>query len=176
MIYSSTLAAIIMDIVYGIQVQNMDDDYIRLAEQTTEVFNQSRLMGKFWIDFWPILKYVPSWVPGAAAVQYAKTWRPVVDATVNRSFDAVKQRVCSDEVSIWSQGLWRYLPKDTDSIRHQARLACVASELIDEIAQGGNPERNCEEEQHAKNATAIAYVGKPLHCCLYQLSPMRPCS
>ncbi len=102
MIYSSTLAAIIMDIVYGIQVQNMDDDYIRLAEQTTEVFNQSRLMGKFWIDFLPILKYVPSWVPGAAAVQYAKKWRPVVDATVNKSFEAVKRRLCSDEVSIWS--------------------------------------------------------------------------
>ena len=88
-----TLATIILDIVYGLQVESMDDEYIKLVVQSMDAFSESRVTGRYWVDFMPFLKYIPPWVPGAVAVKYGAQWLPKVREMVNRPFDSIKQQL-----------------------------------------------------------------------------------
>ena len=49
-----------MDIAYGIEVQESGDRYISLVEEIMEGANEVSTPGAFWVDFFPILAYVPS--------------------------------------------------------------------------------------------------------------------
>jgi hypothetical protein len=82
------LASIIVDVVYGLKVEGMNDDYIKAAIESMDVFSESRVFGKFWVDFMPWLRHIPSWVPGTA-VQFGAYWRPKVEKMINGPFDAV---------------------------------------------------------------------------------------
>jgi hypothetical protein len=83
------LASIIVHIVYGFKIEDMNDDYIKAAIEGMDVFSESRTPGKFWVDFMPWLRRIPSWVPGAAAVQFGTYWRPKVEKMINVPFDAI---------------------------------------------------------------------------------------
>ena len=84
------LASIIADVVYGRQVHTMEDEFIQLSAKSVEVSLETNTIGNYWIDFLPVLRHIPHWVPGAAAAKYAARWRPVVLASFNQPFDAVK--------------------------------------------------------------------------------------
>ena len=60
-----------MKIGYGISVQESDDPCISIAE---EDLAQAGISGAFWVDFLPILKYVPSWYLGAGFQKKAARW------------------------------------------------------------------------------------------------------
>ncbi len=74
-----TLATIILDIVYGHEVRSMDDHYLKLINKASSYFVEGKALGRFWVDFIPLLRYVPPWVPGAAAAKYGAEARPVVE-------------------------------------------------------------------------------------------------
>ncbi len=90
-----TLAAIIVDITYGIRITDMNDRYVHLARQSVEAINESRKPGAFWLDYFPILKHVPAWVPGAAGKKLGRMYKPIVEEVRDRAFDAVKNDVVS---------------------------------------------------------------------------------
>ena len=82
-----------MDIVYGRQIDSMNDEYIRLAIDSMESFSASRVPGRFWLDFMPFLKYVPAWVPGAAAAKHGAWMYSQTQEMINTPFDTVKQQL-----------------------------------------------------------------------------------
>ena len=90
---TSTFAATVMKIVYGIDVQESDDPYILLAEESLEGFGQAATLGTFWVDFFPILKYVPSWVPGAGFQKKAAHWKEINAAMTEKPFRFVKEQL-----------------------------------------------------------------------------------
>ncbi|KAI0334306.1 cytochrome P450 [Cubamyces sp. BRFM 1775] len=58
------LAAILMEVTYGKQVTSLDDELVHVAELALEAGNDSGSPGSLLVDFFPILKYFPSWLPG----------------------------------------------------------------------------------------------------------------
>ncbi|KAI0655728.1 cytochrome P450 [Cubamyces menziesii] len=58
------LAAILMEVTYGKQVTSLDDELVQVAELALEAGNDSGSPGSLLVDFFPILKYFPSWLPG----------------------------------------------------------------------------------------------------------------
>ena len=77
-----------MRIEYGIFVQEFDDPYISIAEEVMNGAAQAGVPGAFWVDFFPILKYVPSWFPGAGFQKKAT----VVREEIGRA--SCRERVC----------------------------------------------------------------------------------
>lgn len=71
----------------------MEDEYLQLVTESMEVFTSSQIAGKYWVNFVPILKHVPAWVPGAEAVKFGAKWRSVVQSMVNKPFDEIKQQL-----------------------------------------------------------------------------------
>ena len=79
-----------MNITYGIDIQEFDDPYISLAEEVLNGINEAAILGRFWVDLFPILKHVPSWFPGAGFQKKAAHWRRVNAATIEKAFRFVE--------------------------------------------------------------------------------------
>ena len=82
-----------MKIVYGIAVHESDDPYISMAEDAFDGLAQAGIPGAFWVDMIPILKYVPSWFPGAGFQKKAARWREVLNAMSENPFRHVQEQL-----------------------------------------------------------------------------------
>jgi predicted YcjX-like family ATPase len=82
-----------MQVAYGIEVQESDDPYITLAQEALNGLNEAAIPGAFLVDFFPILKYVPSWFPGAGFQKKAAHWRAVNASMIEKPFRYVKEQL-----------------------------------------------------------------------------------
>ena len=82
-----------MKIAYGITVQESDDPYISIAEEALSGVAEAAIPGAFWVDLFPILKYVPSWFPGAGFQKKAVRWREVTNAMADKPFRHVQEQL-----------------------------------------------------------------------------------
>jgi hypothetical protein len=92
----SLFAATIMKISYGIDVQESDDPYISRAEDALDGVNQAAIPGAFWVDLFPVLKYVPSWFPGAGFQKKATHWRELNAIMIETPFSYVEEQLVGD--------------------------------------------------------------------------------
>jgi hypothetical protein len=88
----STFAATVMSIGYGIDVQESNDPYIAIAEEVFDSLAEAGVPGTFWVDLVPILKYVPSWFPGAGFQKKAAGWRKAINTMAEKPFFHVKEQ------------------------------------------------------------------------------------
>ncbi|TFK36285.1 cytochrome P450 [Crucibulum laeve] len=130
-----TFAATIMDVAYGIKVQESNDPYISNAEEALHGLAEAGVAGKFLVDLIPVLKYVPSWFPGAGFKRKAARWRKVNGDVAEKPFKAVK-----------------------DSLKQGTSAPCLAATLIEALPDENDPHRK-EEERLAQDTAAVAYVG-----------------
>ena len=89
----SLSGATIVKISYGIDVQESNDPIISLTEESLNGIIQASIPGAFWVDFFPILKYVPSWFPGAGFQKKAAHWSQINAAMIQRPFNYVKDQL-----------------------------------------------------------------------------------
>ena len=82
-----------MKIGYGITVQDSDDPYISIAEETLNGIAEAGIPGTFWVDLFPILKYVPSWFPGAGFQKKAAGWKEVMNKMADKPFHHVQEQL-----------------------------------------------------------------------------------
>ena len=82
-----------MEIGYGITVQESDDPYISIAEVAMNGVAEAAIPGAFLVDFFPILKYVPSWFPGAGFQKKAALWREATKTMAEKPFHHVQEQL-----------------------------------------------------------------------------------
>jgi hypothetical protein len=82
-----------MDIAYGIEVQESGDRYISLAEEVIKGGSEAAIPGAFFVDFFPILAYVPRWFPGAGFQKKAAYWRKLNETLVEKPFSYVQEQL-----------------------------------------------------------------------------------
>jgi len=63
----------ILKTVYGFEIKTADDPYIRIAEEGVKAID-GLLPGKFLVDAFPILMYLPDWLPGTGFKGKARQW------------------------------------------------------------------------------------------------------
>ena len=54
---------------------------------------QAGIPGSFWVDLFPILKYVPSWFPGAGFQKKAAGWKKLINEMAERPFHHVQEQL-----------------------------------------------------------------------------------
>ena len=82
-----------MKIGYGITVQESDDPYISIAEVAFSGASEAAVPGAFLVDMFPILKYVPSWFPGAGFQKKAARVREATDIMAEKPFRYVQEQL-----------------------------------------------------------------------------------
>ena len=88
-----------MDITYGIEVQESDDQYISLVEELIDGGNEVSIPGAFLVDLFPILAYVPSWFPGAGFQKKAAHWRKLAETAIEKPFRYVQEQLVGEPFS-----------------------------------------------------------------------------
>ena len=92
-VISSTFAATIMKIGYGIVIKESDDPYISMAEIALTGASDASAPGAFLVDMLPFLKYVPSWFPGAGFQKKATRVREAINIMVEEPFRLVQEQL-----------------------------------------------------------------------------------
>ncbi|KAH8103459.1 cytochrome P450 [Cristinia sonorae] len=130
------ITAVIFKITYGKQITSMDDEYVTLAQIGVEGIGEACIPGAYFVDLLPILRYIPSWVPGTAAKKLAEKYRPYVMGTRDKPYDEVKKAVENGTAS----PSW-------------------AATLVEEIRTNfGNTEAEEFNELIARNVAGVAYA------------------
>ncbi|KAI0036969.1 cytochrome P450 [Vararia minispora EC-137] len=87
--------AIILKIAYGYKVCDEDDSFVSIVEeamvQFSELFETTYL-----VDFIPLLKHVPAWLPGAKFQRTAKKYRATLASVADLPMDFVKKRIAEE--------------------------------------------------------------------------------
>ncbi|KAI0078416.1 cytochrome P450 [Panus rudis PR-1116 ss-1] len=86
-------AAIILRIVYGMRINSTDDEYIRIVREAVRGFSVAVVPGNFWVDYIPIMRYLPEWFPGTGFKRFAKEIREYVDVMKYKPFEDVVERM-----------------------------------------------------------------------------------
>ncbi|KAF7374531.1 O-methylsterigmatocystin oxidoreductase [Mycena sanguinolenta] len=86
-------AAIIMAAVYGYEVQPTNDHFVGLAEDAMKRVSDSVFPGAMAVNTFPILRYLPSWMPGADFKRFAAECRQLIKEMREAPFNFVKQNI-----------------------------------------------------------------------------------
>ena len=84
-----------MSVSYGLPVLESEDPYIALAEETVRGGSEAGVPGTFLVDLLPVLKYVPSWFPGAGFKRIAAHYAALNAEVVNQPFKIVQTKMVS---------------------------------------------------------------------------------
>ncbi|KAJ7905810.1 cytochrome P450 [Mycena olivaceomarginata] len=107
-----TSGAIALRITYGYTVRGEDDPMIELVNDVMKEFSEAITPGAFLVDLLPILKYVPSWMPGAGFQRKAKLWSDHRAEMLDKPFEFVEKQLGSAQDSFVSILLQQDLPED----------------------------------------------------------------
>ncbi|KAH6918175.1 O-methylsterigmatocystin oxidoreductase [Coprinopsis sp. MPI-PUGE-AT-0042] len=128
--------SIIMEITYGVRDPKYTDTLVDDAEAIIAGFGEVSVPGRFLVDMFPILRYIPSWFPGAG-------WKRRLDGIAAKSRD-VYQRTFDDAKERARNGV-------------QSQYPSVAGSLIDKMP----PEQDAAypiQEELARNVILVAYI------------------
>ncbi|KAL0572611.1 hypothetical protein V5O48_009355 [Marasmius crinis-equi] len=67
-------AFVIMKVAYGCTISDYNDHFVEMAEETNRIVSLAQAPGKWLVDSFPILRYLPDWFPGAGFKRQAKAW------------------------------------------------------------------------------------------------------
>ena len=85
-----------MKISYGIDIKDSNDAYISIAEEALNGLAEAGVIGAFLVDIFPLLKHVPSWVPGAGFQKKAAHWKATNITMAEKPFQYVKEQLVQD--------------------------------------------------------------------------------
>ncbi|EED83945.1 predicted protein [Postia placenta Mad-698-R] len=67
------------------------DAFVALADKALASLAQSGIFGTYLVDYIPLLKHVPAWIPGAGFKHQASEWRKLNRAMLNQPIEMVKR-------------------------------------------------------------------------------------
>ncbi|KAF7375480.1 putative monooxygenase [Mycena sanguinolenta] len=71
------IGTMIFRIIYGHSVKDENDPFLTAGLTRMEIFSKSTTPGVWAVNTLPILRYIPSWLPGSGFIQIAKQWRKI---------------------------------------------------------------------------------------------------
>ena len=64
-----------------------------LAEEAQHKFDQATQPGRFLVDVFPWLRFVPEWFPGAGWKKTAREWRQLSDRQLNTGYEWTLEQI-----------------------------------------------------------------------------------
>ena len=79
-------------IIYGTQVDDVNHEYVAVAQQAAEHLAKIMVPGAYFIEFMPFLRYFP-WIPGTKWKATVDESLPLVQGMVEKPFKHVKAAI-----------------------------------------------------------------------------------
>jgi len=97
---NSLAGSFILDIAYGLNIKSKGDRYIVQAERAMEAMASSATGSRYMIDYFPVLRFLPSWFPGLHFKKDGAAWKPYVDAMPRDCLDFSENAVVSHSFNL----------------------------------------------------------------------------
>ncbi|KAH6908264.1 O-methylsterigmatocystin oxidoreductase [Coprinopsis sp. MPI-PUGE-AT-0042] len=130
------VGSVVTQMSYGVSDPAYTSKMIDDAEAIVQGFSELAIPGRFLVDLFPILRFVPSWFPGAG-------WKRKLQGYGKRS-QAVYYQALEDAMERARNGI-------------QGQYANVADDIIPKLPDPSHPSYDIEKEK-ARNATLIGYI------------------
>lgn len=121
MLYRSCIGSGIMRITYGIDIEKEATPYMAIAAETMATFAAVFVPGKYLVETFPILRFIPSWFPGARFKREGEEWTRIVrrlrDTPWNATAAAMVRSICAFVVTATHT-------KDRGMAMRRLRLSC----------------------------------------------------
>lgn len=124
-----------MRVGYGIDVDKDSVDYMGIAEEAMATFNRTFLPGKYLVESFPVLRFLPSFFPGTQFRRDAAEMLPIVLRMRDTPWAAVRE-----------------------AVRSGCAIPSMASSLLARISNLEGKAAK-EEELYASCAVASTYAG-----------------
>ncbi len=79
--------------MYGKDINDLDDEYVVIAQMAMEGQALGHIPGAYWVEYFPIMKRIPSWVPGAGFQKLADKYRPFVEDMRFKPYKDIREAV-----------------------------------------------------------------------------------
>ena len=142
-----------MSISYGIEVQESGDPFISLADEALEGISKAAVLGTFWVDLFPSLKYLPSWFPGAGFQKTAARWREVNASLSGNPFRYVEDQLVGDHLFTIYWLIYAIILQKNGKAEPS-----MAVTLIDRLPHKDDPRRPMEKKL-AQDVAVVSYLG-----------------
>jgi len=90
-----TVAGTILLITYGYQPREENDPLVQAVKGPMHEFSMASTFGAFWVDVFPLLKYVPAWMPGATWKRAVSSWSEEFRTLRDEPFNYVKEQMAA---------------------------------------------------------------------------------
>ena len=150
-----------MEICYGITVLEHNNPYVSIAKAAIEGVSVAGSPEAFLVDLFPVLKYVPSWFPGAGFKRKAARWRVIIYEMLERLYRRVKRDLVSTNALLLRRGT-SLMREFIVHLGHGNARPSVLQSMISKLPDESDPKRG-EAEMMARAVTAVVYGGKSLN-------------
>jgi hypothetical protein len=89
------VGSIILSTIYGIKVLPRDDPTVKLIERVSVLFSAGLAAGTRLVDIFPVLRHIPTWLPGAEFKRFAARAREASAAAKETPFLEAKRMMVS---------------------------------------------------------------------------------
>ena len=95
LIHNRLFGSIIIRISYGFEDPEYNKGLVKQAETLASGFSESIMPGRFLVNVFPLLRHVPSWLPGAGFRSHIESLAVLSDDTL-KVYDEVKDSLVSE--------------------------------------------------------------------------------
>ncbi|KAF9447113.1 cytochrome P450 [Macrolepiota fuliginosa MF-IS2] len=125
----------IVKVAYGITIEEENDPFVINGEIALGGLAEAGNPGTFLVDYFPIMKHIPDWFPGAGWKKKAAWWRHINGVVANRPWNQLK-----------------------DQVKAGTAEPCIATTLIGQLPDEDAPNFP-EEDLLSRDTCAVAFVG-----------------
>ncbi|KAJ6609810.1 cytochrome P450 [Mycena sp. CBHHK59/15] len=80
-------------VAFGYTISGHDDPFISIAEQSSKISGWAMAPGRWLVDYWPILRFIPSWFPLAHFKRQGAEWRGILNSVSEVPHNWVKSQI-----------------------------------------------------------------------------------
>ena len=142
-----------MKVVYGIEAKEEDDEFVTTAEAAVNaVVEGLEFPGKFLVEYFPFLRHIPTWFPGASSQRLFSIWQMMNAKSISMPYAYVQSNMVSP-LALYINMLPHadYMIKDSPEVQ-QSMVGRLLSSL-------GTSTDESERTQVIRESAAVAFEG-----------------
>ncbi|KAJ3506940.1 hypothetical protein NLJ89_g6580 [Agrocybe chaxingu] len=86
-------AGVIMKVAFGYSIASPEDLFIKVAEETSKISGWAMAPGRWLVDYYPIMRHIPSFIPGTQWKRQGLAWRERLNYLSEVPHNWVKQQM-----------------------------------------------------------------------------------
>ena len=145
------------------EIKDLDDEYVTLAQEAMEGHAQAHIPGAYWVEYFPIMKHIPSWVPGASFRKLTERYRPIVEAMIQKPFERIRNGIVRNLHISFTK---HHLDDELVQIDGTAPPSVARTLITNGQDQYDGTDEQSNQEGVAMRTLAIAFAGGPLFIIL----------